>query len=709
MSPGPITAHTNLSSYERAIGHRLDDKARAAYIDSLAAIAIESSRVEREYVWPRNWHMAFGRQWIRWNPAARKHMALPPSPERSLTSNQLIGRVAHMVARMLSNRPTFSVLAQNDTPDARRSAWIGDKILEFDWGDLKLFQHRYYSVLHMILFGFGVIKYWWDPHSGPVRPKTNVKRFPSGEPYEETSRTKFEHAGQIRISSPSPAEILVPPGMYWPDFSVCPWLIHETLMTIEDVEHFYGVKVKPDESHASFAENMSADIDRFTYFNYANDAKRVGRVKVREYYEKPAAQNGYEKGIVITACQGQILAEEPSQLQDGRYPFAMFAGMPEPGKFTPHAWLSDLVSPQVGINQMLSRLDTWAAMAFYPNILNPRNSGIPASYFKSGGFRILDYDEKPEYMVPPQPPGSAFGMIDNHVKDLDRIGSQFGFGRGEPQGGAPSGALAQVMIEADSTELGPLITMHAREWEGCGSGLLELHRKFDPAEKMIALTGASGVEVMTYKKTDIPVGLKVQVQEDSLQPRIKAARKQELQAAMATGIYSGPDGQIPPRTKLALAEWAGHPTTNMAKSSEMLEYELIEAENLKLVELGQEVEVAPTDDHEAHIAGHRERTLLKDRFTWGPMQESPVWQRMMAHIGQHQEAIDQAQQAEQEAQAAALKAQSDAEMAVIKGKADLDLRNDLAKSGSEAILASQEPKPGEQPPTKGESKSPPEE
>lgn len=641
--------------------------------------------------------MVLGRQWIRWNPAAKKWFGLPPRPERSCTSNQLIGRVAHMVARMLSNRPTFSVLAQSDAPDARRAAIIGEKVLEYDWTDLKLFQHRYFSTLHMIIFGFGLIKYWYDPHWGAVRKKKRERIMPDGLRQTEETRS-WEYAGGIRAVSTNPAELLTPPGLYWPDLSESPWVAHQVLMTPEEVSLRYGVEVNPEENPTSgFSESLAADVDRFTYYHYAGDYKRVGRVKVTEYYEKPSPRSGYENGVCITACQGKVLSTEPSQFSDGRYPFAMFVGMPEPGKFTPHAWVSDLNGPQVQYNQMLSRMDTWAALAFYPNIINPTD--IPDHHFRSGGFAILNtsgMNGEPKWMVPPQIPGQAFMMADNAIKDLDRIGSQYGFGRGEPQTGAPSGALAQVMIEADSTELGPLITLHARAWEELGVGLLELHRKYDPPEKLIVLTGSSGAEIMQYKKTDIPVGLRCVVQEDSLQPRIKAARKQELMSMLQSGIYGNP-AELPPKTRIKLAEWAGHPTATIFKDADLLEYDLIESENLRMVEMGMECEIAPTDDHEAHISGHRERTLLKDRFEWGPVQESPVWQRIMAHIQGHQQAIDAAKQQQMAEQQQQMQQQVDAQMQISKGKADLDLRNDLANLGGEAIIKTHDqPEPGDE-------------
>ena len=660
-------------------------------------MAINSTRVEREYIWPRNWHMVMGRQWIRWNPAAKKWFALPPRPERASTANHLIGRVAHMAARMLSSRPNFSCLAMNDDPSSRRAAILGEKILEFDWSDLKLFQHRYYATLHMILFGFGLIKYWHDPFTGKVVPKKRLAEMPDGQIVEEDSLRAFEYTGGIKVTSVAPPELLMPPGLYWPDMGVSPWVIHETLMTPEEVKERYGKVVTPETNPTTgFNDGLSADVDRFTYYHFAGDYGRVGRVKVREYYEKPSPQRGFDKGAVITVCQGQVLNTDISQFDDGRYPFALFPGMPEPGKFIPHAWVSDMVGPQVKYNQKGSRLDTWFSLAFYPKILNPSTSGIPDHHFRSGGFEILNFDAmaggKPEWWAPPPPPGQAFMAMDRDLKDLDGISSQYGFGRGEPQTGAPSGALAQVMIEADSTELGPLITLHARAWEEMGEGLLELHRRFDPPEKLIILSGATGAEVMQYQKTDIPVGMRVAVQEDSLQPKIRAARKQELMTTLQSGLFGNP-AQLPPKTRLKLLEWAGHPTTTMAKDPDLLERELIEAENTMLVEMGQDVPVGPTDNDERHLECHSERTLFKDRFTWGDPETSPIWQRLMKHMQAHQERIDQTKQAAEQEQLKQMQMGVDAQKQVIDARADADIRKDFADKGGQAILDAGKPEP----------------
>jgi hypothetical protein len=310
-------------------------------------------------------------------------------------------------------------------------------------------------------------------------------------------------------------------------------------------------------------------------------------------------------------------------------------------------------------------------LLFYPKVLNPSTSGIPDKHFNSK-LAVLTYEAfggKPEFWTPPQPPSEAFNVISVDQSDMDMISNQFGFSRGQQQAGSPSGALAQLLVEQDNSELSPLISMHARAWEYIGERLLELHRKFSGEKELLVLAGEGGIpDVSYFTGPDIPLGLKVEVQEDSLAPRIRSARVQMMKDLTQQGFF----GNImeDAKTRRKLLEYAGQPAGLMPTDTpELMHRSIAEKENFALIESGGRlysglpVQRRPTDDDEIHLEVMLERANQVDSFEWTP----ETWQVFMAHMQEHQESLQQAQQAQEQQQLDAAKRMREIEtQAVIK-------------------------------------------
>jgi len=696
---GAVDAGTPLSSVEAREKRRLDEQEMAYYISELWRQSKDYYDTERRFVWVRSHHCVYGRQWAEWNPIDRRWFPMPPlGRDRRSTSNHLLGRVTQMAAKLVSSKPSFTVLPSRANMESRSAAKLGDRVLDRSWKKLDLFMHRYFSILHMIIYGLGAMKVWFDPGSGPVDVVERPLFDPEGNPVppevvpevlgRQPEIMHSSYRGRIRVEAVSPGELHPPPAIYWPLLGLCPWLIHETMMSPAEILERFGVEVDPQDTEDAFnfAESLSFDVDRFTFYGFGARRRAVDKVPVLEYYEPARPIKGWERGRVIITTENKVLAIGESQFDDGRYPFALFPGVPEPGRFFPHSWVSDLIDPQLSYNQTRSRLKKWEALLFEPKVLNPINSGISKKLFRSS-LGVLDYDTfggKPEWWTPPNPPESAYSNLQVDLVDMDKIAMQFGFARGEQQQGSPSGALAQLLVEADATELGPLLSLHARAWEQVGEGILELTRKYTTGEQLLAFAGEGGIaEVSSFKGGDIPSGLMVEVQEDSMIPRIKSARVQAMRELVREGFY----GNIiqDQKTRRRLLEYAGQPVALQgADTPDMNARRIAEHENFLLIYQGQQVQRRPTDDDEIHLEVMLDRVNQIDTFEW----TEEVWQLFLGHLQEHQQSLMAAQAAEEKRQLELVRRAEEAKaMAGAKGK--------VAEEGARAILAppKQEPQP----------------
>lgn len=647
--------------------------------------------------------MAYGRQWIDWNPILRKWTHRAPYRDRTVTLNHLRGRVESRVARLTMQRPNFSVVPNSYDLTSKRAAKLAEKLLEFDWANLNMHLARYIATLHETLFGCGIIKVVWDKNGGKVTPNYGHYIDDTGEeiPQEKLEEAgarlvSYEREGEFRVEAIHPAQMHVPPGVMYPMTDLCPWMIHEYGMTREEIKQNFGVELQDVQSKGSgdFAESISQDIHRFTYQQWMSEGGQSGKVRVLEYYEPPAPHTNYDRGRCFIVADGKVLNRgeedsypgEPSQFFDGRYPFFLFPSLPEPGRFWPRAWLSDQVDPQVSYNQTRARMRQWEALLFAPYILNPNTSGIPDPWF-AGGYKVLTYQPhggKPEFWSPPPVPSEAYRSLDRDITDMDMIGQQFGFSRGQTQQGSPSAALAQLMVESDSSELGPIMSIHARSWEKLGHALLELRRRYGKPQDMIRLMGVRGTpEVLSFKRSDIPANLLVRVQEDSLQPQIKAVRIETARNLVREGFYGNP-AELPSATRQKLLENMGQPVGRFGVDDPaMAERAYAELENYHLVEGKADVPVRPgIENDEIHLAVHLERCNEPDAMEW----DVEVVGRMQKHIKGHRDNL-------MKAQADAMKAKIDEARALRSVEVEGDIRTNMFEKASAKLGGETSEKP----------------
>jgi hypothetical protein len=405
------------------------------------------------------------------------------------------------------------------------------------------------------------------------------------------------------------------------------------------------------------------------------EGMRRGEHLVITYYERATDVKGFEYGKVYIVVNGKLVHEDRSQWDDGRYPIHAFPWMPRRGHALPHAWMSDLTEVQARVNQCNSLTLTHLGLLANPNILIPKGSGLPQQL--AFNFRVYYYNTSagpPTFWSPPAPSTAVMQMGERAQTDLDRVGGTFPFARGEHQQGIPSGFYAQLLIEQDNAEIGPVVRRHAEAWEKCGEAIIDLHRSYDSPERMLAVVGTSHrTQLVAFSRDQLPAKLSLVVQESSLQTYSPAARITQAKELAQQGFFGAFADQ--PQVRKALLEFIRLPDITEIDTGEALLLRAIDEIHTRLVEEGQPIQVPAWAADEPMIlatlqAAVRERAMREDSWSW----DGPTTERVVAY----KQSLDQAAQALQEQ---AAQAEEDAARRQMKVQAEGEtIKSGLRKS-----------------------------
>lgn len=715
----PINASTAISDVLRLYADRIGKKDRSQRISHEVMERLRSANrdtiYERQVVWPRNLLMTYGEQRIRWNTYGRRWVRRPPGTrEKQFQTNLLLGRVSHMAAELTQARPFFQVIPSTPDLSDRRSAKLGERVLYHDYRELDIGQIRHLAVLDSLIFGYGITEVGWDPYAGELKVEYEAIRDEDGNPVKNemgvdqilrdkngqpvVREARYEGAPYCR--NVSPFEFFTPPGVTAPDLSLCPWVIRVMWKGEAEIRKKYDLPENFDfgspDPEFEHIESVSGFLSRGQHGTSPSEKKDTGLHLVVEYFEPACDVEGFEHGKVYTVVNDKLVGEERLSGDTGKYPFQIYPWQPKRGQFIPHAWVTDQIEIQMRYNMATSQELTWLSLFSQPNILVPKGSGIPQNI--AFNFRRYDFNPAagpPQFWTPPPPSVAITNAAERAVKDMDQVGSQFAFGRGEPVQGVPSARYAQYMQDADAKEIGPIVRMHATAMERMGEYLLGVHRRFDTAERLITITGrANRIELIPFQGTMLRQGLRVNVFETSMLSVIPSARMEQMRELLAAGLI----GQQPmsPKTQRKVLEYIRMPELLDIETGDSKTDRWIEDTLARVIEKGEPIQVSPFWEEpllqtlkEAVI----ERTLEDDAWDWDDQTKQRLFEFYQT-LGQRLAEIAQQKMQEEEQMARKQMAmQLEVEQAKSQMKKSEDMSKEIGKAGAELMKAINTPQP----------------
>lgn len=607
-----------------------DDKQLFSLVDERRRTA-ESYRRRYESDWYLNLAYYEGDQWCLWNGRSLFRPSFGPS-RMTLTDNRIQPIVRQEVAKLTKTRPSWVAVPRGGEDRDINDATTAERLLEWGYDHLNFAAARHEAITWSRITGSGFVKTTWNPLVGetvdvllkpdgsPVQHPTTGRMLMKGDMPEIEAipgvTTKSLSQGEVCLDVRSPFDIF--PDPLATSLHDARWIIDERVRSPEYIKQRYGRDIEPD---------AAADVG-ITQSRYMGNAggKNIG-VRVYEMWEAPS---GSEPGRYVVWCRSGILAKGENPY--GRIPYTMFTGVVVPGRFWPDAVVTQLRSPQVARNKLISQIAENAARTGNPSLIVDRLAGvsyqgIPGETIKVNGGSPTSI---PQYLVPPPMQGYVFNLLEQLDASMLEISGSNEASNGQVPAGVTAASAISLIQEADATRIAPDVEAMENALSEIGQYVLELMAKHYTSERVTVIVGEDGVfDVDSFKADQNFRTPTAKVQAGSTFPRSLAAKqaaiRDMLNLFLQYGIPIAPDSLQ--RVLKDMQVGGLERVVNSITSDQMQ----IARETANWYR-DKPLTVSPVDNHAAHIAGH-ENEAKGARFELLP---DPKKQEMYAHIQDHQ-------------------------------------------------------------------------
>jgi hypothetical protein len=617
------------------------------------------ARSRLEPVWFMNLAYTQGQQWLAWDGQGLYKPAMKRS-RVTLVDNRILPCVRTAIAKMTKNRPIFTVTPRTaDEQDAHASE-LGEQLLLYLWKHLDLYAVTSNALEWSQICGAGFLKVFWDPTLGEgcdvvVGPQGDVltdgmgKAIPadSVDPQQMSESLgvpvtiRSINQGDIRVEARSPFQVYPDPLV--DTFSEAEWLIEESVKSVEQVRRRYGVTLDADtNANPGLVESRMATA-------YPSGTSGYKGVRICEYWCKPNVD--HPNGRRAVWSKNKLLAEDEHPFDC--MPYVMLSAISMPGRLWPTSIVEQLRGPQTELNKVKSQIAENRNRIGNPTILASKQAvqdpdKFAASTSTPGG--IYYYDDLgspntiPTYLQGPPLPQYVIDEIQRIEESIQEISGQHEVSSANVPPGVTAASAINLLMEADDTRMGPIITDFENQLGALGQKVLKLAARYYTDARTIRIGGDDGVwQIFDFRGAMLRDNTHVEVQAGSAFPQSKAAKQAAMQDLLTFFVQSG----NPPHGKqLAqfLKDW------EIGGADKLIEdYTADESqanrENVR-IQQGIPININDYDNDPAHVDAHQDAQKQQSYELWPPQSKMI----MEAHVAAHKQRIAQNQQAQMQQQ-----------------------------------------------------------
>lgn len=529
----------------------------------------KSSRSKVERQWYMNMSFNDGRQYVQSIPVPGAgtpfKFTTPPAPPWRVRPvfNKIRPIVRQEIAKLTKERPTASVIPSSSDEIDLMAAQAAEQIWNSLYRDLDVHRELRKAVWWSTVCGNGYLKIWWDD-----------------EKEDKISNTM----GIIRIKAETPFHVYIP-NLREPDIEDQPWVIHTSVITVEEANYRYK-----DSLDGPLTGNVSSedDILNSAYLDLqGTENQQKNSVMVLEMWMKPGMNTRFPDGGLVTVVGGKVV-----QLVDvwpyhaERYPFIKLDSI-ENGQFYSRSPIVDLIPVQREYNRTRAQIIEAKNRMAKPQLLAAAGSVDPSKITTEPG-QIIEY----KLGFPPPAPLPLQGLPAYVLQEVDRLNMEFDDISGQNQisrGGVPPGVHAataiQYLMEQADVKISGAISSIEEGVEKLAYIALNLVSQFWSTPRVVRTTGSnSSFDTMLFKGSDIRDNTDIKVEAGSALPTSKAAKQAFIMDLMKMNF-------IPPDEGLKLLEVGGVDT--LYEDLEMDDRQ-IQRENIRM----QQVSAALMNEYE---------------------------------------------------------------------------------------------------------------
>lgn len=619
-------------------------------------VQAREARKPLERVWLSNLAFAAGRHWLVWDDVSRQMRHIqdmdPRYRSRTLYTNDRINEYMRAQLGEVStgdDRPELLTVHSGETAeqtaeelnDAVRYAW------DHEWHAQKaITRARSYAMT----MGTSAIRMRRDPTKGALAGYAAFG--PDGQRIDDPAvlqhleqhgtlpdgslpKIKQVPEGQTIMEVFTAFQLLTPPGCTHED--QFPWEIIVRPALLEEVTDTYPAAAGLVED-----TDIASAMGTTTGQQLTNQAgTSASRSRLREHvwlytgYRRPCHQYPDGQEVVIASNQYRLLDVSESlkyEAPDGtkRSGISYFHWWRLDDRFHSRAFIEPMKDPQRMINeretQNVEIIERGMPKVFMKEgavVHNP--AGLPMEIVE-----LSDTSLEPHFFAGIGPGAWMYEDIAHHVDNLSHASTLSPLRLGENPANVKTYAQLATLNENELYKRSEMLIDHEVQKATLVENGVHDIKEFWPEEKLIRVAGDEGsIAEKTFRKSTIPPFFQVRQPTGGTQPRSQAAEIAKIdaiwQAAVATGVVTGPNGQ-------KWVEWYAKSldaaqVLDLPGDETDSQVELAHFENTLMLTLGELPEPADHDVQPVHIPIHHEAL---DQARAAGDQEAT--QRIQAHI-----------------------------------------------------------------------------
>jgi len=590
-----------------------------------------------ELRWRLNIAFLKGQQYLEINTAAYNLDEVPKLYEwqEREVFDHISPIIETRIARLSRMRPIIKVRPGSDSTEDLRSAKVGSALLRNIYNEQGVKKLIYVCYPWLEVCGSVFFKNCWDYNKGEIKFII-----------QEGKKQEVIKEGDLEITV-VPAPEIFPDSCYNTNIDNCRSIIHAKAYHVDDIEDYWGKKVKPEDVTALQLGKTTAGAGSFGFsmsgFNYSA-SKIKNHAIVKEYWEKPSKK--HPKGRLIIVAGGQLLEykdELPFKVGENflpALPFTKVDCIPNVGEFFGKTIIERIIPIQRRYNAIRNRKAEFLNRAAIGQWAVEEGSVDEDTFEETAGaagsIHVYKRGTSPPQMIKSHELPSAYDTEEARL--LEEFSMLSGVSEISRMSSAPpgvkSGVALQIALEQDDTRLATTASNIEQFLIENGKQWLRLYKQFVSGTRTLRIIGEDNyVEVLDWTNADIQSD-DVVVEAWSALAESPAQRRQMVFDLLNTALFQDPDtGKIDRETIEKIFEMLEFGNWETANKSDKLHISKAERENRALSQ-GEFIQPVSYDDQILHISRHNKFRLTVEYEKM--LQEDPeLDRRFQRHVDMH--------------------------------------------------------------------------
>jgi negative regulator of replication initiation len=469
-----------------------------------------------------------------------------------LVNNQILPGVQHYVAQLTKNKPVINATPDSGSDRDLKAAQMGQALYEWWWVDMALGTKLQSALTHAALSQ----GYWhisWDDLAGK---SMTFMISPEGQPligWDDESLDIYRDELTQQGADPKQFEQTVYIGdlgvKVLPGESV---LLDPAAATFEDAQYAIVIQnMDPDEVRARYpkAKNLKElppdAVPGEEAVNLAGigsgfqDERPKSIRRVYCMYVRPGALAPKGRVVCWIESPDMILVDEPWSFPFTELPLVKFPGIERPDSPLDIPVTTPSRPVQKAINRIISQAEEHRNLTMKPQMLAPigslqqRITSEPGAVIPFAPINGM----VPEWRNIPNLPSYVFEQLNDYQRRLDMVFNRTPSGRDQLPARIDSGSSIDLIQEAVSDQISPVIQRMESALVRAGKLMVNLAQKHYTEQRFMKIKGANGsTQVKKFMNSDLEGGFSFHAEAGSGLPRTRAGKQARVEFMLDKGL-----------------------------------------------------------------------------------------------------------------------------------------------------------------------------